>query len=289
MGNVTESDFEGGAASFALRDAIVLVTFGEMKFVDASATIIRFDQPGVVRVGGGELVRERSAHGGWLLLLTPFVVDGRPGNEAATRLRVSELAGLFAVFCGRNAVFEHVFDNEVRAHGQGTTVSSPVAENPGVFPRPDLGRKRYDLLMKATAAIDRAPNALRNRITLSLHWYHLALRSSGIDAFLKAWIALEILAMPDGTNIRRINESLSRAYGEPLEEATRKYSVGKLFNLRSRIVHNGELVSVHYLIEAYVQAIFSDVLCETLQVPTQGDTDALLTARGSELQPLLQL
>src|SRR5216684_338281 len=57
-------------------------------------------------------------------------------------------------------------------------------------------------------------NLVHHRVLLSLRWFEQALFDHGIDAFLKYWIAVETVGMPDTSNIRPLIESLAVAYGE---------------------------------------------------------------------------
>jgi hypothetical protein len=117
---------------------------------------------------------------------------------------------------------------------------------------------------------------------LALHWFHLAMRDRGVDAFLKRWIALETLAMPDGTNIRPVNEALASAYGISYEEARDTYAVGRLAGLRARIVHHGEPLPIHSKLELYFDAVFYDVLMQLLGEPCDGRAASVLAPDGTE-------
>ncbi|MBD0325807.1 MAG: hypothetical protein ICV68_05215, partial [Pyrinomonadaceae bacterium] len=107
-------------------------------------------------------------------------------------------------------------------------------------------------------------------IKLSLRWFESALYGKGgIDAYLKYWFAIETLGMPSTTNIRPLVESLSRAYGISHEEAQQKFSIGRLFGLRSRIVHEGQIISVHQNLTKYIEALYVDVLLEHLGLASE--------------------
>lgn len=71
-----------------------------------------------------------------------------------------------------------------------------------------------------------------------MRWYTGALGDHGVDAYLKLWIALEILAM------------LSTEFG-----------------LRSRIVHKGWAAGLDGFLLDYLEAVVGDVLCAALNQP----------------------
>ena len=52
--------------------------------------------------------------GMYLLILAPFGIAGKEGNEPLTKQRVSEIVGLLAVFEGRNIAYERLFENVVK-------------------------------------------------------------------------------------------------------------------------------------------------------------------------------
>jgi hypothetical protein len=99
----------------------------------------------------------------------------------------------------------------------------------------------------------------RNRIALALRWLNEAMRDEGTDAFLKGWIALEILAMPETTNVSRINEALAGIYGLARDGANELFLTGRLFGLRSRIVHEGDIAPIDDRLLGYLHALFKDL------------------------------
>lgn len=66
--------------------------------------------------------------------------------------------------------------------------------------------------------------------------------------------------MPDETNVKPVNEILAKLYGCTLKEASDKFGVGRIQGLRSRIMHNGEDLSIHQDLSRYVEALFFDLL-----------------------------
>ena len=75
------------------------------------------------------------------------------------------------------------------------------------------------------------------------------------------------IGMPDTTNVRPLNDSLASAYGIPLEEAHDRFAIGRLFGLRSRIVHDGFMMPIYGQLLQYIEAVYIDVLHQHLGLP----------------------
>jgi hypothetical protein len=83
-------------------------------------------------------------------------------------------------------------------------------------------------------------------------------------------------------NLRRrpVRRKTEQAYKQTLKDAAATFHVGRLFGMRSRIVHDGELLLIHYLVEGYLQAVYADVLCDHLGIPTQADAETIASDTG---------
>lgn len=283
---MTVAEMQSLARAITVEDGVLAFGFGDLSYLDASGDQWRFPAEGGVQFQAK--AEQRTILGGaWLFLMAPFDIDGRRGDEPETRRRISSLAGLASVCFGRNAVSQKVCDQIIEVETGRVSTFGPVVANPAALPKPDLAPVRFELFSSAADALAARDAFEQNQIILSLHWHDSALRSVGIDAFLKSWVAIEVLKMPDSTNIRPINEALARAYQVSLEEATKRFEVGRLFGLRSRILHQGELPGLHFLVEAYTQAIYSDLLCDYLELPSQNDAEAVRAAPGFDLDKFL--
>jgi len=257
---VPKENFALGPKVVDFNEVRAIVLYGALKYIDASQAKIEVITDNQWHIDVSKIQERETSEGVYLLFLAPFAVDGQPGNEPATREKISTAAGLFAAFNGRNIVYERLFDNIIEMSDGRSSAFSPVFENPMWFIPPDLSDARLDIISKADRAITTLPEPDRNRIRLSLRWFEQALYESGVDAYLKYWIALETLAMPDTTNIRPLNESLSRAYNLSCEAVRDRFAIRKLFGLRGRIVHDGQLVPIHANLLRYLEALYADVL-----------------------------
>jgi len=218
----------------------------------------------------------RTEDGTYLLLLAPYATEKQPGDEAATRRLIVEAVGLLVAWAGRNVVYERVFDNVFELATNQTTSFGPALLNPLVSPEVDLSPIRLAAVTEAATKIGQLHPAAKDRILLSLRWFKAGLEDEGTDAFLKLWIALETLGMPNTTDIRPLSEVLARAYEVTKEEASRRFVVGKLFGLRSKIVHAGALVPMHFRLIEYVGAVYVDVLFEILGMPSEKRAEGCL-------------
>jgi hypothetical protein len=225
--------------------------------------------------------------GFWLIIMAPYKVDGIEGNEANVKRAISSSTGFLAAFTGRNAVYEKIYENIFDIGSGYVTVFGPVSLNPGASPKPNFSRANVALINEAVKKIANLEERTRSRLGLAFHWYEKALKDSGRDAFLKSWIALEVLAMPDSTNIRPINEALARTYGKTIDETIKTFVVGRIFGLRSRIVHDGEVLPIKFVLEEYIQAIFADVLCDMLQITPYYQAEVIRNKNGFDFEKIL--
>jgi hypothetical protein len=210
-------------------------------------------------------VKEQDTFPGvYLILLTPSTVDGNEIADAVIEKRLKEVVGLLMVLNGRNIAFEHIYDNIITFEGNKISATSQVTENPLVFPAPIISSENFNKIKAADTAIQSMPPNEKNRILLSLHWFESAMRSSKVNSFLSFWIALETLGMED-TNIRPLNKSLAQIYSLPSHvDANNKFGLGRIFGLRSRIVHKGHIVPIHQNLQRYLETLYTDIFLAKL-------------------------
>lgn len=275
-----------GARTLDLGDKVRgILLHGTVRYVEHGLTTPRIITEN--RWDFGTIEERETPEGVYLLLVTPFDVDGSCGDEAAAKLNLSVAAGLLTCLKGRNIVFELLFDN-VHSLGENRVQgATPAIENPWWSPAPDV----TDGGIRTMEAVARAIGGLappdRERLRLSLHWFEAASRDSGHDAFLKYWIALETMGMPDTTSIKPLVDTLARAYGLSSEEAARRFMIGRVFGLRSRMVHQGELLSIHGNLIKYLQAVYVDILFEILNLKSQACVARLSAEPGFQIETYL--
>lgn len=209
---------------------------------------------GFKMVGG----RRDSPFGDHFALATP------EDDEKLSRERLSSAAGFLAAFGGRALLHEMLLEVSVTESSESFLSPEFVAPLIGGVPRVDSPYLRF--IEDSSVRLDALNEQTRNRVRLALRWFDMAVRDEGVDAFLKHWLALETLAMPDTTNIRPLEELLASHYGIGYADARERFNVRRLFGMRSDIVHNGDLRHPDVRLLVYVQALFMDALRATLGV-----------------------
>lgn len=83
------------------------------------------------------------------------------------------------------------------------------------------------------------PASERRRVGLACQWYQLAGETGDIVLeYLYLWLCVEILAMPDTSNIRSVRETLSSELGGRADDWKRLME--RLYQRRNMIVHDGK-------------------------------------------------
>lgn len=271
-----------GRVVHEFENARISIIHGEIRFPDRYPLSLHFSNEGQLVVAPmATHVIERV--GAWILIAQPYVIDGQQVDEAVVRNRASQFIGIYGAVNGRNMVYEKVFEGSVEMGGGNIETVSPVVENPHASPRPDFSMKKLDQIRHAVTRIESKSIGERQRIELALHWHEKALQSMGLDGFVNHWVALETIGMPNTTNIRPLNESLARAYDVPIDKAVSRFGVGKIYGLRSRILHGGENLPIHQDLTAYMEGLFSDVLFEKLEMPSDKHAGLLLERENFDI------
>lgn len=196
--------------------------------------------------------------------------------EATARSSFDQAAATIAALNTPDLVFEHLADFTLKSDGT-ITVFSPAIRAPGFRGKPVLTTDALDELKSAVQALGSLPDNERTRIRLSLHWLGRGARTSGVDGLLYHWIAIEAIAMPDTTNIRPALATLATLYGVTAAEANDRFRLGRLFGLRSRIVHHGLSIGIHQNVIDYMSAMYTDILRSTLGLPHVGAASRYLS------------
>jgi hypothetical protein len=233
-----------------------------------------FDEPEVTRdaEAGVEswkfnVTTKQTGPGVVAVLMTPYETDGAPEDEAGARERLSVAAGLIASFEPWTLLLEVLFEGPLHVEGDKWSMVAPTITNLDAFGRPRLDRPYRKLMETATQAMEGLALDDRARVRLALRWHDMAVRESNkVDAFLKHWISIETLAMPDDTNIRPVVEALAQHYGLSYEEAKARFQVGRICGRRGNIVHAGDMRPVSLRLLDYMNALFIDLLRHRLGI-----------------------
>ena len=216
---------------------------------------------------------EEAPAGTYIMFFTQYA-DGGPVSETEALAKIEAARGLVNAVEGMNATYHHLFDNQMVLPDGQQSATSPAIQNLNVFPAPFAVPDRLSAVAGGLAPL---PQDDRSRIMLSLRWFDKAERETEpIDAFLKMWFALETLVMPDTTDIRPINIALTRIYDLSRDDVTTRFKIGRIFGLRSDIVHNGQVRSIHQQLQRYIQAVYVDILFDLLGQASERRAEAVL-------------
>lgn len=269
------ADLPSGPKFMDLDNIRIVFVYGKVNYLNIDAATPKFTTDGHHVLSTSNL-KTSTDEGAYLIVIIPFEIDGVAGNERSVRERISDTIGLLIAFNDRNMAFEHIFDYVIQLNGKEQSVIGRTVTNPFSMPKPDISDNKLLRIQNAGAKIANLNPQDRNRTQLSLRWFETAIYDEGTDAFLKYWIALETLAMPDTTNIKPINEAISAIYGFSGEQTAETFHIGRIFNLRGRIVHSGEKFPVSAYLLDFICAIYVDILFSILGLESEKRSLTLL-------------
>jgi hypothetical protein len=223
----------------------------------------------------------------YVMLMTPYQTDGGENDDAGATERLDVAAGLLAVFEPWTMLLEVAFETPLNLQPGSSTLISPNFEDLDYFGRPRLDGPYRQMISAAATALSALPPDERGRVRLALRWHNMAVRESAIDAFLKHWVAIETLAMPDTTDIRPLIQALADHYGLSYEAARDRFQIGRVFGRRAAMVHNGDMRRPHQGLLDYLGAIFMDLVRHKLGAPLVGRAGQILAQPDFDLPSYL--
>lgn len=260
--------------------------FGQPKYVDPGRMRVKawdgINPMVMIAEGAGPRTADPGAY---LLVVTPYPMNADPDDEPRTRQRMKALVGLVRSVLGRNAAFDLLYENIIHSDGKTTAMTRGI-EQPTWAGRPRLSAEALADLEEISRRISQ-DDARFNRLSLALRWLDEGMTTSGVDSFLRLWVALETLGMPARAGIGQLVESLSRAYGVPRGEARRRFLVGPLYGLRGAIVHDGKQPALHSNLLDYMRALFVDIFREQMGVGSVNAAQALLDGADPDVPSLI--
>lgn len=266
----------------------VILFFGKLAYLDNNNIKYNWSNNGTLTTTANNQIT-LSEESGWLIILQPYNNNIDCLNENNLRYNAGVYAGLYSALNTQNIAFIKLCDNVINLENNNITTFGPAIKNCLTFPPLDLSSAKSDLMQNAGTVIAKLPDAEKNRIMLSLHWFEKGLRSIGIDGFISMWIALETLGMPNTTDVRPIIQKIANAYHIPYDKAQQKFQIGKIHGLRGRILHEGENIVIHANLSDYIEAIYSDVLFETIGLSSEKRSEKILTRNDFNLTDLLNI
>ncbi len=250
------------------NDIAVDINYGSIPYLNVGETIIDFKDANETsaKIKGLEepIVKlDQLREGPIMVIISPFKEFNSAQGEDLQKEKTLKVAGLVAALNSRWLTYKHLFDNTFNIDNGNYYVYSETIRIPTGYKMFDLGG--LSLIKLASNSLERLDEPIRERINLALHWYMLSVLDNGIDAFIKCWIALEALAMPD-SNVRPINEKLARIYNISYKKAVDRFKIGRIHGLRSDILHNGDRINIDNKLLPYLEAIFVDLLRFELKI-----------------------
>jgi len=190
--------------------------------------------------------------------------------------------------CGINSInskiasnvieFEKI-DNSYRLHQVSTVINTTQAIW-GADIRTEILRKIPEQYYNTTLLTE----AQQNKFNLSQSWFYRSFTLSKLDAFVTKWIALETLCMDSSTNIRPISELLGLAYNIDFNVAKEKFKIGRLFGLRSNIVHNGHSPNITDEFLFFIDFLLVDCFNQKLDKPKLRKAELYLKSINLEIE-----
>lgn len=264
--------------------AKAIAFYGEVPYVKLSEFIPKSSE---VPVFGTKVEEVISDEGAYLLLVFPFDASEPNRSEGEIRVKIQELVGILVAVFGPNVAYHRVFDNVILPDENKRTAFGKSFRTPTTLPVPDLSDRKIQIALNVVENLGNIPEMEANRVRLSLRWFSEAHYADGVDNFLKLWFAIEALGMEDRKNLRPIIQTLADAYQISYSDAKIKFAIGRLFGFRSKIVHQGELPSIHALLSDYVAAIYQDLLYKKLNLESQGFASAIQEDPNFDLEKFI--
>jgi hypothetical protein len=265
MVNVSEPAALANAVLFDIVGLRAVLLYGRIPYYDTSGFKLELREEPVAHVQGSGEMRD-SPEGAWLVLFGQYDT-ANIDSESDLKTRISIAKGILATVLGRNVAYEQLCENIHNLEDGTYSGFSNVFANPYVFPALNLRTEAFDKVTRIHETIEQRGDAERNRLRLSLHWFEMGAQEEGVDAFLRRWIAIEILAGCRKGELKPIKRLMGRAYSLPPEKASDAFYIGWLGTIRANIVHHGRIRSMHYVVPLYLEEIYKDCLMAALDVP----------------------
>lgn len=269
---------------FKFNQIFVIVGAVQMEYLEIGAINVKF--------GEGRQLSVAADHRTSTSELSPKVITLQPHSRARSDSereladRSSEYVSLLVATNYRNIAFRRIFSNFLGYRDNSLNASTPALRLPFDLPRPDLSPSAWQRFYTAEKVWVSIPEDMRRKVTLSLHWHLKGLQTDGVDSLLSSWVAIETLAMKS-TNVAEINTKLVEIYRISKEEASVEFGVGKIFGLRSAIVHNGQRKAVSTHLTDYLENLYSDLLMHELTLPTMHRARSYLASNKLSINALI--
>ncbi|MGA0588388.1 hypothetical protein ACO2Q2_14865 [Dyella sp. KRB-257] len=212
----------------------------------------------------------------------------QPNDQNALAERSSEYISLLVSTNYRNIAFRRIFAHTVALNNNSIRASGDTFRLPFDLPPPDLSSAALERFPRCEHRIQELPPDQRRKTKLSLHWHLKGIQSEGVDSFLSLWIAIETLSMRS-TNISDTNEVLAESYKITNAEAASEFGIGRIFGLRSDIVHNGLRRNISTHLTDYMECLYADLLVYNLLGESLGRARNMIISKGLDIKGLTSI
>jgi hypothetical protein len=253
-----------------------IITYQSFNYPDIGSAIPIFPSPKAFRVDNNKIRTKQTPRGVYLALTAPQKVNGLEHEQPQIMDQIHTALSLIISIIGQSAAFTHVFDYVFNLDSSGFMAFSQSHANPWIVGRPSLTKLSFKSISFSERALASMPRKLKHQVQLSLRWVRMAVYDSGIDAFLKYWIALETLSMPDTSNIAPLKSILAEAYLIPFNDVDRIFGIGRIYDFRCDVVHDGLFVNIDLNFLYYFSCLYSDILYSIIGLPNMRKAKAWL-------------
>jgi hypothetical protein len=288
MVGVSLKDFTQSKPFVDLGDVRAIFNYGTLSYMDAS-NVFEFGVDHVRSTNKAKFESKGTNIGGWTILITPYMRDGVQRTEQEVKESISVAEALLSALNSINMVYERVYENIVELDSIKTSAFAPIFLTSYQFP--NLQPSALQMLSQASIRLQALSEDVQNRVRLSLRWYSKSVKerltTEVIDAFISTWITIEVIGMPDSMNVKPAVESLARIYGVDYATARDRFQLGRIQDFRSKILHEGKMLSIHSLLISYLEAIYIDLLAETLNLPCERKAEKILNVKEFNLRKFI--
>lgn len=280
---ITNNPLEKKYELLEFEDLNCVIKNGSLKYIQIDDNAIDISHSNCILPIPDNKISKESI---WLILITPYIIDGIKINEELIKDKIKSYASLFSIIFEENVIYKQLFENVIDLKTGILTVSTNTIVNPIFIPYPFLSADNLKEVSNIVEAKIKLNETEQNKVDSSLTWYYDSIRDIGTGSFLKCWIAIEILVLND-SNIKPIKEKFYRIYNKSLKDDNELFMIGKLYNIRGDIVHNGSKRPIHWLLLKYLQSIYNDILFEILGLESKHFAKTLIEEKKINLYDII--
>jgi hypothetical protein len=268
---------------FRFDDIVVLIKAAKLDYLEMAGVKIKFGKERQVEVTADH--RISTSEFSPKLITIQAHQSNLPDKEAELADRSSEYVSLLVSTNYRNIACRRLFTQIIERANGSIRAAGMLFRLPFDLSAPDLTPGALGRFPRCYEEIEKRDQGQKQKIILSLHWHLKGIQSDGLDSFLSLWIALETLTMTS-TNVAGLNNALAAAYGITRELAAEEFGVGRLFGLRSQIVHNGIRKRISTDLTDYMECLYADLLVHELLGESLGRARELLSKKRVDVAKL---